>query len=52
MNLPRRKFFRFAVSVAALPAMSRIARAQAYPTHPVRSSCPIRREAQPMPPRA
>jgi hypothetical protein len=40
MNLPRRKFFRFAVSVAALPAMSRIARAQAYPTHPVRFIVP------------
>ena len=40
MNLPRRKFFRFAVGVAALPAMSRIARAQAYPTHPVRFVVP------------
>ena len=40
MNLPRRKFFRFAVSVAALPAMSRIARAQAYPTHPIRFIVP------------
>jgi len=40
MNLPRRKFFRFAVSVAALPVMSRIARAQAYPTHPVRFIVP------------
>jgi tripartite-type tricarboxylate transporter receptor subunit TctC len=40
MNFSRRKFLRFAVSVAALPAMSRIARAQAYPTHPVRFIVP------------
>ena len=40
MNFSRRKFLRFAVSVAALPAMSQIARAQAYPTHPVRFIVP------------
>ena len=40
MKLPRRKFFRFAVGAAALPAMSRIARAQAYPTRPVRIIVP------------
>ena len=40
MNLPRRNFFRFAVGAAALPAMSRIARAQAYPTRPVRFIVP------------
>ena len=32
----RRQFLHLAGSVAALPAVSRIARAQAYPTRPVR----------------
>ena len=36
MKLPRRKFFHLAAAAAALPAVSRIARAQAYPTRPVR----------------
>jgi tripartite-type tricarboxylate transporter receptor subunit TctC len=36
MKLPRRTFLHLAVGVAALPAMSRIARAQAYPARPVR----------------
>jgi tripartite-type tricarboxylate transporter receptor subunit TctC len=36
MKLPRRKFLHLAVSAAALPAASRIARAQAYPSRPVR----------------
>jgi tripartite-type tricarboxylate transporter receptor subunit TctC len=37
MKLPhRRKFLRLATGAAALPAVSRIARAQAYPTRPVR----------------
>ena len=36
MKFPRRQFLHLAASVAALPAMSRIARAQAYPTKPVR----------------
>jgi tripartite-type tricarboxylate transporter receptor subunit TctC len=36
MKLPRRKFLHLAASAAALPAVSRIARAQAYPTRPVR----------------
>ena len=36
MELPRRKFLHLAAGVAALPAGSRIARAQAYPTRPVR----------------
>jgi tripartite-type tricarboxylate transporter receptor subunit TctC len=35
MKLPRRKFLHLAAGVAALPAVSRIARAQAYPTRPV-----------------
>ena len=36
MKLPRRTFLHLAASAAALPAVSRIARAQAYPTRPVR----------------
>ena len=37
MKLPhRRKFLHLAAGVAALPAVSRIARAQTYPTRPVR----------------
>ncbi len=33
---PRRRFLSLAAGAAALPAVSRVARAQAYPTHPVR----------------
>src|SRR5262245_28370121 len=36
MKLPRRKFLHLAAGAAALPAVSRIARAQGYPTRPVR----------------
>ena len=36
MKLPRRKFLHLAAGAAALPAVSRMARAQAYPTRPVR----------------
>ena len=36
MKLPRRNFLHLAASAAALPAVSRIAWAQAYPTRPVR----------------
>jgi tripartite-type tricarboxylate transporter receptor subunit TctC len=36
MNLPRRQFLHLAAGAAALPAVSRIASAQAYPTRPVR----------------
>jgi tripartite-type tricarboxylate transporter receptor subunit TctC len=36
MKLPRREFLRLAAGAAALPALSRMARAQAYPTKPVR----------------
>src|SRR5262249_7212808 len=36
MKLPRRNFLHLAAAAAALPAMSRIAWAQAYPTRPVR----------------
>jgi tripartite-type tricarboxylate transporter receptor subunit TctC len=36
VKLSRRKFFHLAAGAAALPAMSRIASAQAYPSRPVR----------------
>jgi tripartite-type tricarboxylate transporter receptor subunit TctC len=36
MKLPRRHFLHIAAGAAALPAVSRIARAQTYPTRPVR----------------
>ena len=36
MKPPRRKFLHLAAGAAALPAVSRIARAQAYPSRPVR----------------
>jgi tripartite-type tricarboxylate transporter receptor subunit TctC len=37
MKLPhRRQFLHLATGAAALPAMSRMAKAQAYPTRPVR----------------
>jgi tripartite-type tricarboxylate transporter receptor subunit TctC len=36
MKLPRRNFLHLAAAAAALPAFSRIASAQAYPTRPVR----------------
>ena len=36
MKLPRRNFLHLAVDAVALLALSRIARAQAYPTRPVR----------------
>jgi hypothetical protein len=40
MKLPRRKFLHLAAGVAALPALSRVARAQSYPTRPVRVIVP------------
>ena len=36
MKLPRREFLRLAGATVALPALSRIARAQTYPSRPVR----------------
>jgi tripartite-type tricarboxylate transporter receptor subunit TctC len=36
MNLPRRRFLHLAAGAGALPAVARVARAQAYPTRPVR----------------
>jgi tripartite-type tricarboxylate transporter receptor subunit TctC len=41
MKLPRRIFLHLAVGAAALPAASRIARAQAYPNRPVRMIVPF-----------
>ena len=35
MKLPRRNFLHLAAAAAALPAVSRIAQAQAYPSRPV-----------------
>jgi tripartite-type tricarboxylate transporter receptor subunit TctC len=40
-KLPRRQFLHWAVGGAALPAMSRIARAQTYPVRPVRVIVPV-----------
>ena len=36
MKLPRRRFLHLAAGAAALPAVSRVARAQTYPSRPVR----------------
>jgi hypothetical protein len=36
MKLSRRNFLHLAAGATALPALPRIARAQAYPTRPVR----------------
>ena len=36
MKLPRRKFLQLAAGAAAIPAVSRIAKAQTYPSRPVR----------------
>src|ERR1700738_3254367 len=41
MKLFRRKFLHLAASAAALPVVSRIARAQTYPTRPVRMIVPL-----------
>src|SRR5262245_5143089 len=41
MKLPRRNFLHLAASAAALPVVSRIARAQAYPARPVRLIVPV-----------
>ncbi len=40
MNLLRRHFLHLAATAVALPAVSRIARAQIYPTRPVRVIVP------------
>ena len=40
-KLPRRKFLRLVAGAAALPALSRVASAQSYPTKPVRIIVPF-----------
>src|SRR5713101_2776562 len=41
MKLPRRLFLHLAASAAALPAVSRVARAQAWPTRPITMVAPF-----------
>jgi hypothetical protein len=41
MKLPRRRFLHLAAGAAVLPAVSHPARAQTYPTHPVRIIVPF-----------
>jgi tripartite-type tricarboxylate transporter receptor subunit TctC len=41
MKIPRREFWHLATGIAALPVVSRIARAQTYPTRPVRIIVPF-----------
>jgi tripartite-type tricarboxylate transporter receptor subunit TctC len=41
MNVPRRRFLHLAAGAAALPTVSRIAWAQAYPSHPVTIIVPV-----------
>src|SRR5258705_11642346 len=41
MKLPRRRFLHLAAGAAVLPAVSRFAWAQAYPTRPVRIIVPL-----------
>jgi tripartite-type tricarboxylate transporter receptor subunit TctC len=41
MKSPRRRFMELAAGVVALPALSRIAKAQAYPTRPITMIVPF-----------
>ena len=41
MKLPRRKFLHLAAGAGALPVVSRVATAQAYPSRPVRIIVPF-----------
>ena len=41
LNRPRRKFLHLAAGAAALPTLSRIAKAQAYPARPVHLIVPL-----------
>src|SRR5580700_8052590 len=41
MKLPRRRFLRLAAGVAALPALSRLASAETYPTRPIHLIVPV-----------
>jgi tripartite-type tricarboxylate transporter receptor subunit TctC len=41
MNLPRRRFLYLAAGAVAMPAISRVAMAQTYPTRPIRLVIPF-----------
>jgi len=41
MKLPRRRFLHLAAGLAALPALPRLAEAQAYPTRPIKLVAPF-----------
>jgi tripartite-type tricarboxylate transporter receptor subunit TctC len=41
MEIPRRQFLHLAAGAAALPALPRIARGQAYPSRPIRLVVPF-----------
>jgi tripartite-type tricarboxylate transporter receptor subunit TctC len=41
MKLPRRQFLHLAAGTAALPAISRFARAQTYPSRPITMIVPF-----------
>ena len=41
MALPRRKFLRLAGAAAAFPALSRVAKAQTYPSRPITMIVPF-----------
>jgi tripartite-type tricarboxylate transporter receptor subunit TctC len=41
MKLPRRKFLHLAAGAAALPVISRVASAQAFPARPITMIVPI-----------
>jgi tripartite-type tricarboxylate transporter receptor subunit TctC len=41
MKLPRRKFLHLAAGAAAIPAVSRVARAQVYPSRPITMVVPF-----------
>src|SRR5215510_13924416 len=41
MKLPRRKFLHLAVGLAALPAVSRVAWPESYPSRPIRLVIPL-----------
>ena len=41
MKLPRRRFLHLAAGAAALPTVARVARAQTYPSRPIRLVIPF-----------
>jgi hypothetical protein len=45
VKLPRREFLHLAAGAAVLPAVSRVAQAQAYPTRPITMIVPARGRA-------